>query len=300
MNLILVERAGLKGSVDEPARADELVVAVGLGETVAALTGAVPVLGRIEDDDLWQLLVAPAEPSAEQRRFTPAAATGARLVGFARVAQGRVSGRDAAVDDADDDAIAVQAFDAAQAAVGIEQAQECRAVARRHRPHFVFPDCRDFRQVLELLGLRRTHAGGETVDAEAIAVDLARPWPGFGQDAALFFVQPRHVCLDVRAAAVELHAGGDGNFCLLFCDRRRAELDDVDLGLPGLVTAGQLHRYVACIDQHRFCRGGGGNGEQAAEQDQAGDQHGVSRSGSRATLPGNSPRRGRRQSGLRN
>ena len=88
--------------------------------------------------------------------------------------------RHAAVDNADDDAVTVEAFGTSQAIVGVEEIEKRRAEAERHRAYFIFPDIQDLGEVLELVGLCRTHAGGKTVQAVLIAVDLLDIPAGFG------------------------------------------------------------------------------------------------------------------------
>ena len=173
-NLARVDRPGILGAADEPACADQLVVAVGLVETLARFADAVPVLRRLEDELVFHFVVAAAQPAPEKRNVGPGAAARARPVGFLRVRQGGMFGVDAAVDETDDDAVAVQSFRAAQSAIRVEEPQETGAEIGRQRPDLVFPDVQDVGHVLELVRLRGSHLRRKAVEAVAIAVDLAR------------------------------------------------------------------------------------------------------------------------------
>ena len=64
-DLAFVDGPGLQCSIDIPASADQLVIAVGRLESVASLARAVPVFRWVKDGDLGQLLVSPAKPLAE-------------------------------------------------------------------------------------------------------------------------------------------------------------------------------------------------------------------------------------------
>ena len=97
-------------TIDEPAGTDQLVVAVRINEPVTGLARAVPGLRRFVRDDVRRPAVTATQPATEQRRFTPAGAAQLRAVRLAGVGECRVLGRDAAVDEADDDVLAVQAL----------------------------------------------------------------------------------------------------------------------------------------------------------------------------------------------
>ena len=112
------------GAIDEPARADQLVVAVRFLKLLTGLAGAVPVRGRLEQHDVFFVVIAAAEPAAQQRVLGPVAAARPRPVGRLGVLQRRVFGRNAAVDDADNDVLAVEPGRAAQAAVAIKKDPE--------------------------------------------------------------------------------------------------------------------------------------------------------------------------------
>src|SRR5690606_15584687 len=105
-DLAIVEFARGVRAFEEIASAYQLGVA-GVGrEFRPGLADAVPVYGGLVDDFILELVVAPAQPHAEQRGLRPAAPARARPVGFARLGQGRMFGRDTTVDDADDDVLA--------------------------------------------------------------------------------------------------------------------------------------------------------------------------------------------------
>ena len=199
----VINRTGRKRAFDEPARADELVVAVVGGESLTRHAGAVPVLGRLEQDHIRRLAIAAAQPSAEQRGFSPAARAEPRLIGRAGVSERGVLRGDTGIDDADDDVRAVEACDAPQPVGRVEQAEELRAVIRRERPNLVFPDVLYLGHVGEFLRLRRGHAGGEAVQAEAIAVNQARAGADLRQDALLLLAERVDVGLDDRVVTIE-------------------------------------------------------------------------------------------------
>ena len=150
-------------------------------------------------------------------------------VGFARIVKRRVLRRDAAVDEADDDAITVQPLNAAQPLFAIEQLEKSRAVTSGERADLVFPDVQDFGQVFEFLCLRRRHARGETVDAVLVAVDRLCIRPDPGQHALLGLDQARCILFDCGTAAIDTGAwlagacrGGARDPRVLFGGRRRA------------------------------------------------------------------------------
>ena len=80
--------------------------------------------------------------------------------------------RDAAVDDADDDVLAAQLEIRAQAADGILQAEEVRAVVRLQILVRVPPDALDLGALREPRYLSGRQTRREAVDGVAVAVDL--------------------------------------------------------------------------------------------------------------------------------
>src|SRR5690606_26182428 len=176
-DLAVVYRAARFRAVREPARADELVVAAVGGELLSFLADAVPFHRRIEHERVLELVVAPAKPFAEDRVLCPETAAGTRAIGFPRVGERGMLRRNAAVDDRDHDALAIETGSSPEPDVPLEQAEELRAVTRAERAHFVLPDTQDFRLVLELVCLGGSHAGSETVHAVTVAVDFFRPNP---------------------------------------------------------------------------------------------------------------------------
>jgi len=124
--IAFVQRAGVLCTGNEKASADELVVAVGVFELFANLAAAVPVLRRLEHQDVVALLEAPAKPLAEQRILRPVTLAQARPVRLPCVFERRMLRVDAAIDKADDDALAIEAERTAEPDVGVKEAQEVR------------------------------------------------------------------------------------------------------------------------------------------------------------------------------
>ncbi len=119
-NLARIDRPGVLGAGDEIAGADQLVVAVGLVEALAGLADAVPVFRWLEDQLVFLLVEAAAQPAPEKRYLGPGAAAQAGSIGFLCVREGGVFGIDSAIDKANDNAIPVQPLGSAQSAVSVE------------------------------------------------------------------------------------------------------------------------------------------------------------------------------------
>ncbi len=193
-----IDRTGRLRAVHEKTRTDQLVVTVGVDKLRPGLAYAVPVLRwLVEDQFVFHPVVTPAQPAAEERHFRPGALAKFRTIGLARVLHGRVLRRNAAVDNADDDAVAAQSERAAQAIARIEQLEEVGTEVGRQRANLVFPDTQDLLHVFGLDGLRGRHARSKTVQRIAIAVNR----------------------LDVRADTQD-------DFCLLRCDLLNMRFDE--------------------------------------------------------------------------
>ncbi len=111
--------------------------------------------------------------------------------------------RDAAVDDADDDAFPVQPARAAQAHLAFKQAKKPGAEIRGQRPDLVLPHLQHLGLVLEFQRLGGGHGGREAVQAVAIAVDLLRPRPQPRQNPVLLLHELRGIALDAGRVPVE-------------------------------------------------------------------------------------------------
>ena len=225
-DLPAIDRPGILGAGDEVAGADQFVVAVSLVEGLAGLANAIPVFGRLEHEFVFELVEAPAQPAPEKGHLGPGTAAQARPVGFLRVRHRRVLRVDAAVDEADDDAVAVQSLGAAQATVRIEQSQEAGTEIGRQRPDLVLPDVQDLRHVFEFVRLGGGHFRRKPVEAVKITVDLAGIGRGLHEELVLFGAQLFCVTRDRGTGLVETRARG-----LL---RRH--------GRRGLVQRGVIHR----------------------------------------------------------
>ncbi len=81
-------------------------------------------------------------------------------------------GCDAAIDDADDDALAEQPVSGPQAAVGILQPEKGRAVVGLQILVRVLPDSLDFGALREPRDLRCRQTRGEAVDGVTVAVEF--------------------------------------------------------------------------------------------------------------------------------
>ncbi len=195
-NFTGVDRARILRAVDEIAGTDQLVVTECVFKLLTALADAVPVLRRLEHQYVFELLESSAQPSAEQGILCPVTLTQLRPVGLARVAQRRVLGIDAAVNDPDDDVFAVQPSRAAKAAVIVEQPEEIETGPGRKRAHLVFPDMQDLRKALQLVRLGGVHFRGKTVETVLVAIDQIGPGTGTSEDPVLLLGQACRITLN--------------------------------------------------------------------------------------------------------
>jgi hypothetical protein len=198
-----------------------------------------------------------------------------------------VLGGDPAVDHTDDDAVAVQALDAAQPVLTVEQAEKRRAVAERERAHLVFPDVQDFRHMPDHGRLFGRHARRKTIETVTVAVDPLDASAGLVDHASVLVRKLRNIGLDVRIFPVEANARRMANAAArtfghcrlpLRC-RRRAHLHDVDLAVDRIVSTLEANPYIAPVPHHRPRRRGRScqDDQKATQQHELDDLHGVSR-----------------------
>ncbi len=124
-----------------------------------------------------------------------------------QVAQRRVFGPHAAVDDAYDEVLAVQPQRAAQALVFFEKPEELEAVRRGQGTNFILPYVQYLGQAGELVRLGGMHAGGKPVEPEAIAVDKLGIGARSRDYPVLRLLQSRGIPLDSGIRLVEAHPG---------------------------------------------------------------------------------------------
>jgi hypothetical protein len=82
----VVDRAGGLCAVNEIPRTDQLVVAISFGKALSGLTDSTPLLGRFENDPVFELFEATAQPAAEQGILSPVTLTHSRPISFFGVA----------------------------------------------------------------------------------------------------------------------------------------------------------------------------------------------------------------------
>jgi hypothetical protein len=80
-------------------------------------------------------------------------------------------GRHATVDNANDDVLAVKSLRASESGVSVKKLKKIKAIICCKWPNLVFPDVQDFVHAIELVCLGGMHSGGETIEAEAVAID---------------------------------------------------------------------------------------------------------------------------------
>ena len=170
--LVLIQVVLFQIAVDVVPGADQLVVAVRGEKAITGLALALPAGERAVDQRRWSDFEAAAKPAAEQGRLSPFGPAHARTVRRLLVTEAGVAGRDAAVDNTDDDVLAAQAQVAAQTAILRRQAEKAGTVVGLDELGPVFPDVADVSPGPQLPGLRGSQARGETVERVAVAVEL--------------------------------------------------------------------------------------------------------------------------------
>ena len=250
-NFTDIDGAGLDRPVDEPARADQLVIAVGFLELLAGLAGTIPEFGLLEDRHVGELAKASTQPASQQRRFAPAAATGPGSIRLAGILKRRMFGRHAAVDDADDYTIAVKTFGAPQTNFCIEEFEKGRAVAQCHRTNLVFPDIEYLGEIFEFVRLGRAHARRKAIESVLIAVYFLNARAGLTQHLVLFVRELTSVRVELRAGLVKTATllvdkrcacSGSGQFRVILRCRGLLQLHDVDTRFRGVFGAGKPDR----------------------------------------------------------
>ena len=169
-NFAVVDRTRGFCAGHEIARTYELVVTGRVFKIFSGNAGAVPVNRWFEDQYIFALLEAPAEPLPKEGIFGPVTLALAGLVCFG-VLERRMLGRDAAIDDADDNVFTVEARRAAQPFVAGKKLKKIKAIVSRERADFIFPDVQYLRQAFEFVRLCGMHFGCETVQTEAKTVN---------------------------------------------------------------------------------------------------------------------------------
>jgi len=188
----------------------------------------------------------------------------------------RVLRVDAAVDEADDDAVTIQSFRAPQSAVRVEQPQETGTEIGRQRPDLVFPDVQHLGHVLELVRLRRGHLGRKAVEAVTIAVELPGVGCGTREERVLLCAELFGVSRDRGAGLVETrlrrlshgrHGGGFVECRMKLGGRRRAQLHDIDLARIRVIDARELQSARdAGVAQRRIARCSGADSAEREEK----------------------------------
>ncbi len=255
--LARVDRAGGLGAFDEPADTNKFVVAVARVESLAGLTATVPVFGCIEFDNVGFVVEAAAQPLAEQCRRRPLAFAETRPVGPARVLQGRVFRRNAAVDDTDNEPFAIEPLCAAETGVAIEQFEKVETADGSQRTDFVLPDTGDLRLRSEFLGLRGVHDRRESVETVFVAVDALDARARFCENGQLLVFELRGVRAHRGAVLLQprrprsarrkfvRRRGLLTESCVILARGRRVQLHNVDFKRCVVVGAGQGHIAAA-------------------------------------------------------